>query len=275
MTFMRSPGELAGGDHACLVYDDERRRDEAMRSFLLAGLERGERVVYVPERDPDGIAAELEPTARPEQLTIMAAHETYVADGAFAPQRALETLRSAAEASRAAGFPALRAAGGPPATVTANGQSHALPDYERSVDEIVAAHGIAAVCAYDTRTTDPRALLGVVAAHPIVLYAVQPDPRLHAESPERQRLVLRGTLESATIGSVVPALADALAAGEDVELDLRAVDFVDLSGVRLLVEAAGLLDRGGRHLVVTATPAWLPQILDMVGFDDRKGLVLQ
>ncbi|MDE3192003.1 MAG: MEDS domain-containing protein [Acidobacteriota bacterium] len=256
-----------------MIYDDEWRRDELIRSFLTAGLTRGERVVYVPERDDDAVAAELE-GASDEQLTVLSARDAYVADGVFAPDQALETLRTAASESRARGFPSLRAAGGPPRSVVENGQSVRLPDYERRVQEVVVEHRVTAVCAYDARTTSPRTLLGVVGAHPIVLYAVKSDPRLRIERDEN-RLVLRGTLEAATISGVVGPIAAVLATDSDVLVDLANVEFIDLSGVRLLVEASGLAADDGRKLVVENTPAWLASIIEMVGFGDTTGLVLR
>lgn len=275
MSFMRSPSTLATGDHACLVYDDVGRRDAAITSFLEAGLARGERVIYVPETDQETVTENCESHTASGQLTVLSADDAYTADGSFVPERALETLRAAVADAQEQGFPALRAVGGPPASVTSNGGSHALPDYERRVHEIVTEHGITAVCAYDSRVTEPRTLLGVVGAHPIVLYAIHPDPRLRVAAPEQGRLVLKGFLEAATIGTLVPPLADALTGDADVTIDLGEVEFIDLSGIRLLVEAADLLADRGHRLVVEATPSWLPSILEMVGFGDPRGLVLR
>lgn len=274
MAFMRSPASLDPGDHACLIYDDVHRRDAAIKSFLEAGFARGDRVVYVPETGDETVVGACEPNPKAGQLTVLDAEAAYTADGAFAPDRALDTLRAAVVEARALGYAALSAAGGPPASVTSNGMSAGLPDYERRVDEIVSEHEISAVCAYDSRVTEPRTLLGIVSAHPIVFFATRPDPRLRIDAGPH-RLVLHGFLETATIGTAVPLLAEVLKGRADVTIDLSDLEFVDLSGVRLLVEAAGLLDDEGHSLVIEGTPSWLPSILDMVGFGDRRGLVVQ
>ena len=150
MSFLRSVTELAPGDHACLVYDSEERRDEVVRSFLLAGLARGDRLLYVDNGSDGSVADGLEPHAVPGQLAIVAADDTYLSGGRFVADRALAGLRQAVDDSLARGFLAVRAAGGPPFAVTRNGQSHLLAEYERRANDLFSARTLAALCAYDT-----------------------------------------------------------------------------------------------------------------------------
>jgi hypothetical protein len=55
--YLRPIETLAPGEHACLVYDSAGRRRAALATYLRAGLERGERVVFV-ERSPADLLAE-------------------------------------------------------------------------------------------------------------------------------------------------------------------------------------------------------------------------
>lgn len=134
---------------------------------------------------------------------------------------------------------------------------------------------MAAVCAYDVRTTDPQGLLGIIEAHPVVLFAVGGNPRLRIDVAGPARIALRGWLDLTTLGSLVGPLSAAAAATADVSVDLAKIDFVDVAGVRLFVEAADLLHERDGELTLLSPPAWLPTVLGMLGYADREGLVLR
>lgn len=275
VTYLRPVSALGPGDHACLLYDDERRRDEVLLSYLDGGVANDEQMLYVPDGEPGRVAAELSRRAPVAQLRISSSAETYLPDGAFEPDRMLGMLRQAVAESRAGGYSGLRAAGEPPRSLTSNGSARALLDYERRVNALFAQGHMTGICVYDTRATEPGALLAIAAAHPVVIYAVRRDPRLRIHAEGVDRLALSGKLELATIGGLVGPLRDAVATGNDVEIDLADVVFIDVAGLRLLLEAAALLDERERKLTVASAPDWMPPILKMLDYDDPKGLVLQ
>jgi len=66
-----------------------------------------------------------------------------------------------------------------------------------------------------------------------------------------------------------------VAADDDVDVDIGGVEFIDAAGVRLFVEAAGLLHERGRVLTLVRSPEWLPTILQILDYGDRQGLILQ
>lgn len=272
---MRPASALGPGDHACLLYDDERRRDRVLAAYLEGGVALDEQVLYVSDREPAGLLAELSGSASDARLRVSSAEETYLPDGTFEPDRMLGMLREAIAGSRASGYSGLRAAGEPPHSLTSNGSAGALLDYERRVNALFADRRMTGMCMYDTRSTEPGALLAIAAAHPVVVYAVRPDPRLriHAEAPDH--LMLGGHLELATIGGLVGPLRDAVDTGNDVEIDLADIVFVDIAGLRLLIEAAALLDERERKLTVAHAPRWMPTILKTLDYDSPKGLELR
>lgn len=274
MTFLRTASELEPGDHACLVYDDEDRRDELLLAFMAAGLERGERVVYVPEDGPDRLARELLARAAEGQVALLSAEEVYLGRAGFQAERTLRGLRAAVTSSRESGYAKVRAAGGPPASLARNGGSQSLVAYERRANELFDDHAFTAICAYDRRTTEPAALFGIVDAHPVVLYALQPDSRLRVEGVGTDRLTLSGWLDLTTLGSLTEPLADAVRAGGDVTLELSSVDFVDVAGLRLLAEAARLLHLHGHTLTLLGTPEWVERVLPILDYD-CEGLVVR
>lgn len=65
-----------------------------------------------------------------------------------------------------------------------------------------------------------------------------------------------------------PALADAIAAaGRDVRLDLSAVDFVDSSGLRVLIDAHQRLDDAGGSIRLVSPSQAVRRLLEVSGVD--------
>jgi len=275
VSFLRPISSLERGDHACLIYDDPARRDDVLLTFLESGLATGDRVVYLAD-DADGrIVEQLTLLARPEQFAAIGSRETFLVDGAFDAERVLTSFRTVRDDSLAAGFHGVRAAGEPPESLRRNGCSRSLTEYERRANQLFESGDMAAICAYDTRTTNAEALVGLIEAHPVVLFAVGANPRLRIEAAETGAIELRGWLDLTTLGSLVGPLSAAVTSFDDVVVDLAEVDFIDVAGLRLFVEAADLLHRRDGKLTLRSTPAWIGRVLDVLGYGNREGLILQ
>ena len=85
-------------------------------------------------------------------------------------------------------------------------------------------------------------------------------------SPTDQGVMLRGEIDAHT----APALADALAAltTERVVIDLSGVDFVDSSGLRVLIQAHQQADEAGRSLVLARPSTSVRRLLEISGLND-------
>jgi anti-anti-sigma regulatory factor len=274
-TFLRAPEALEPGEHACLVYDNDQLRDSALLTFLGHGLDRGERVVYLARTPDDPLASALSSRARDGQFEVVASEDCYLHEGTFAPDRALAGFRAVLDDAAARGFATVRTAGGPPPRVTANGASRELSAYERRAGSLFADGRLVSLCAYDTRIVPPVSLLGILDAHPIVLYALDDDGRIAVAGANGNSLAPSGWLDLTTLGSLTGPLARAIASGEDVSIDLGAVEFVDVSCLRLFVEAARELAARRRRLMLARVPKPVPGMLKLLGFDEQEGLVLQ
>jgi anti-sigma B factor antagonist len=90
--------------------------------------------------------------------------------------------------------------------------------------------------------------------------------------PDRERVILAvsGELDLASVGAVRAALDELLAAGwESIVLDLRALTFIDSTGLSLLLES----ERAARHAdaafaIVDGSPA-VARLLELVGLGDH------
>ncbi|MBV8563225.1 MAG: MEDS domain-containing protein [Actinobacteria bacterium] len=273
--FLRPLDGLEAGDHACLVYDSDERRDQALLAFLGAGLERGERVLYLSRGDDDPVAGALLGSGSPGQAVVVPADDCYVFDGAFDPELALDGFARSVEDAHDNGFGTMRSAGGPPPSVTRNGSSDLLPGYERRAARLFSSGKLVSLCAYDCRCVPQAALLAIIDAHPIVVYAMGTDARLDVRATGAGSLALSGWLDLTTLGGLTEPLARAVGHGGDVSVDLEAVDFVDVACLRLFAEAAHVLHARSRRLILEHAPAPVPNVLRLLALHPEEGLVLQ
>jgi anti-anti-sigma regulatory factor len=274
-SFLRAPEALEAGEHACLVYDDDARRDSALLSFLGRGIDGGERVLYLARTPEDPLGATLSSRAGEGQFDAVTSEDAYLHEGRFDAERALAGFRAVLDDAAAHGFTTVRTAGGPPPGVMRNGASSELPAYERRASSLFADGRLVSICAYDARLVPPGSLLRILDAHPVVLYALADDGRVDVGGAGGSSLAPSGWLDLTTLGSLTGPLARAVASGEDVSVDLGLVEFVDVSCLRLFAEAARVLATGKRRLVLRRAPEHVPGMLRLLGFDQEEGLVLQ
>ena len=81
-----------------------------------------------------------------------------------------------------------------------------------------------------------------------------------------------GEVDLVSVHAVRDALRAAVRASRRVVIDLRAVTFMDSSGLRLLVEAQQLAEQDGFTLAVVRGPASLERLFEVTGLGDRLEL---
>lgn len=153
-----------------------------------------------------------------------------------------------------------------------------LADYETKVNQVFAGQRASAVCQYDARRFTPDRLGRLHGCHP---GAVEPEPLYHdstlrlVSSFRGGRCGLRvvGSVDHRTTDAFADALETALTWPGDIQVDMQALEFIDLSGVRALARAAARLEDDRRLHVVELAPL-LCQVISMVGFDKTPALVV-
>jgi anti-sigma B factor antagonist len=95
------------------------------------------------------------------------------------------------------------------------------------------------------------------------------------EDQQRVVFVPRGELDLATAPEFEAAILGALEAGRPVVVDLRQLDFMDSSGVRVLITAhAKAGDHGERLTLVRPAPGGaVERILEIAGIDQALRMV--
>jgi len=93
---------------------------------------------------------------------------------------------------------------------------------------------------------------------------------VRAQAVERAHVVApRGELDLFTVEKVETALRERREPCERVVLDLRAVTFLDTSGMRLVVEAVHELDRAGMRFAVVRGGPDVQRLFALARLDDR------
>jgi anti-sigma B factor antagonist len=88
-------------------------------------------------------------------------------------------------------------------------------------------------------------------------------------------LTLRGELDLATAPELEQLVNERIDAGDEVVVDLRPLEFMDSSGIRVLVASHTRAGRVGTKLVVVRPPAGsaVAKIVEVSGLDGELNLV--
>ncbi|HLV74826.1 MAG TPA: STAS domain-containing protein [Vulgatibacteraceae bacterium] len=94
-----------------------------------------------------------------------------------------------------------------------------------------------------------------------------------AASSSSPWLLMAGEIDVSNAGEVARALARARdRMPGDLHVDLTAVGFVDVAGMRAFSRAARELDAGGRMLVLHSVPFHIDRVFRLIGWSASPGL---
>jgi len=272
MPFADSCAAVRPGEHACCRFAHARDRRRIAAAFVAEALTRGNKVIYLCDRDPETLVAELaaeddrvENAIGSGQLDVRPARGAYAPQGRFDVEGMLLIARDERDRALAEGYPALSLTGEMGWADASLPGFERLAEYERRLAELMERAGLVVLCQYDAGgPLGPATLSDVAAAHQVDL------------SPELAALSRTGTLWGARsdegrvlrlTGDLDFECADALAAvlaahfHGPLHLDLADLGFVDVTGMRAL--------RGhkGQRLTISGTSAAVRRMLQMLAWD--------
>lgn len=255
-------------------------------AYLRAGLERGERVVYyADQRAPHEVLAWLisdgvdpGPALVGGQLLVTTAEDGYLPDGSFDADAMVGVLRDEVANALAAGFTGFRVSGDMTWALREPPGAGRLAEYETVVNEVFAGRPASAVCQYDVRRFTADQLRDFGGRHP---GAVRLTPLHHdalltlvpAFDDGCSTLRVVGTVDHRTLDHLVAALDVVSRRRADVVVDMSALAFLDLAGVRTLAHAARRLPEG-RSMHVVDLPPLLCRVIKLAGFDEAPNLTV-
>lgn len=184
------------GTHMCLIFTDEKERQDSLLKFLLSGLKGAERVACFSENiSEETVRAFLEKEGisydehkGQQAISLSGTREVYFEGGVFDPERMLKTLTSFYQTSQAQGFPAARVIGEMTPEIEHVPGGERLMEYESRVSLLVRDCPITTVCLYDARAFDGATILNVLKVHPKMVvngavvqnpFFIEPETYLH------------------------------------------------------------------------------------------------
>jgi anti-sigma B factor antagonist len=91
----------------------------------------------------------------------------------------------------------------------------------------------------------------------------------HPESDGALRATLSGELDLATVDELRDYLLEAAALGKALRLDLTELEFIDSTGLQLLLTAAADACRDGWDFTITKPSARFQRLVEVAGVADR------
>ena len=92
-----------------------------------------------------------------------------------------------------------------------------------------------------------------------------------APTPDGVDVVVSGELDISTAPILRTALGDAVGHAHHVGIDLAAITFIDVAGLRVVTDARRALLATGRRLELVATSAVVDRLLDLTGLRSQLG----
>jgi ABC-type transporter Mla MlaB component len=252
----------------CWGFEDGDDLREVAVSFLRAGVDAGERVMWIGEGD-DRVLVEaiadvgnLDDLIGEGRLTVRDVRAAYQGGDAATT---VEHFRSLSAAALRDGYTGLR--------VIADNTPLARDDearldfvaYERLVDDMIGESPIVGMCAFDTSALGDDGVADIACVHPAR------GGRMHEPSFSLYRLgdvlVLSGEVDLAHANRFAAALRGSSSSTVSC-LELSGLKYIDIAGARQL---AGLLQNipADRSIEVTGVPDVLDRCWQMLGFSVR------
>jgi anti-anti-sigma factor len=267
-------GALRAGDHACLVYGTGPERLSVLRALVTGALAAHEKVLFFGEtgdRELHELAAAAE-----GRFVVGSAAEWILADDRVEPARMVRRLRAESDRAHREGHQGLRLVGEMSAALRDEDAVHRLLHYEALLAREFRHSTTLAVCQYDVRCFGSEALRAFASAHP---RSVNVEPLVRTAELRVIRLYqphglrIEGVIDVQSHRHLREALESVAETDGDVHLDLSGLEFLDLGGLRLLMNFARSRV-GGQQVELAGLAPHLQQVITLVGWDDTPGLRL-
>ncbi len=169
-----SDQDVPCGRHICYIYSDDDERLDIVSRFLKAGVEVGERLIYIADGfTPDEIRAQFGERGvdmhSPQDALVETANEAYCPGDHFSAPRMLAKVQHFFEEAIANGYTGTRGAGEMNwLTRDVHGAESAFV-YEAQLTDLLAEFPHTSICQYDARRFSGEFLMDVLQVHPYML----------------------------------------------------------------------------------------------------------
>ena len=164
--------------HICAFFDSSVQEDACILPYFKEGLEQGEQVVSIRDADvlgdhaarvSDALGDKASDYVRSGQLSILASEETYLKEGCFETERMYNMIEDVLENVRSGSFARVRTCGDMTWALREMPGTDELMEYESRVNKLTREHDCTLMCVYDVNKFSGRAVMDVLATHPLVV----------------------------------------------------------------------------------------------------------
>lgn len=168
--------DMRAGDHICLIYDGDDEWRGAVVPFIVEGLRRGERCLYIcSERAPDMVREELGREVPVDEfeddgsLRIMD-YRGASGEGIKDPERVVAILESESGRSVSEGFSGLRVTLEMGLVLGDISVTEDIIRYGTAIEASIEELECLGMCQYNRRLLSPQIMRGVILTHPLLVW---------------------------------------------------------------------------------------------------------
>jgi hypothetical protein len=169
---------LPHATHICAFFDSEAQEYDCILPYFREGLAQGEQVVSIRDAEKvrdhttrlqGSLGAEMDERVRSGQLAILASEETYLKEGCFETERMYNMIEDVLQNVRSNSFARVRTCGDMTWALREMPGTDELMEYESRVNKLTREHDCTLMCVYDVNKFSGRAVMDVLATHPMVV----------------------------------------------------------------------------------------------------------
>lgn len=199
------------------------------------------------------------------QLELGTFEDAYLPDGRFDADARIAGFEQAALSALADGYEGVRVAGDTTGILSDPEALAAWPAYELRSDLLIARLPIIGVCSFDLRHCDPEPLATILSLHPEAAGAWPRGRGFALHASRSGGLSLAGEIDANSATTIEVAASGAATDVHVPRLDVGALRFIDVAGMRALVAAIRAVGRDGDPVELrgarrTVTKLW--ELLD-------------
>ena len=157
--------------HACAFVSGPSEETELIDPFLIEGMQRGEKAVYIVDPDDQKRHAARLATHAPqhELLDVTTWNEAHLKGGSFNQDRMMSALDELIRLHAASGQPPMRLVGQMGWVFSSPPGIEQLVAYEASVNEVLNRGKTPTICVYDVRRLSGSMMMDLLRAHPLTV----------------------------------------------------------------------------------------------------------
>jgi hypothetical protein len=206
--FGANPGDNAGfpgAAHSACIFRTEEEQFKAVVPFILAGLSRGDKCVYIlddtSEIDVVDAMMRAENVRRhldEGDITFLRSDETYLRDGCFNADRMLDFIRQGEQKALSDGYAGFTATGEMSWKKTGAPGTDQLMEYEARLNDLYPESNPTLLCQYEEPVFDQATLLDAIRTHPRVVLNGEPCVNPYYTPPDEFLSIRKGVIPRET-----------------------------------------------------------------------------